>query len=176
MRFLISFKMTSAMACWVGVSSTGCPKTPQVAHGQTGDLGKVLAAYRDGERLLLETLAVAVGTVRGTHIALDVPLHAHRGRLRIPSLQVVDKPLPCRLIIGAEGAGVVLHVDLFAAVTVHEQVKHPLGKVLDGDVQREMIVPCKRAEVHLRDGRGIEVPAADAGLRPRATSWCGRDR
>ena len=122
------------MACWVGVSCTPSRKAANVPHGQIADLGDVLSPHRDGERLLFQALSVTVGAVGRAHIPLDVPLDAHRARLIVPPLQVVDKALPRALVVGMEGARAVFQVDLLAAVAVHEKVEYLLGQVFDGDV------------------------------------------
>ena len=137
-------------------------KGDELPHREIAHFCNVLPAHGDGKRLFFQTFAAAVGAVGSAHIALDIPLDAVRARLIVSSLQVVDEALPHALIGVVEGLGVVFELDRLPLAPIHQKIVDLFGELFDGRIHRKAVAAGERGEIHLRDGRGVEIPPADA--------------
>ena len=137
-------------------------KIVEIVHRHFAQIPNIFPADIDGQRFLFQALSAAGGAGRRAHISFDIVFHAVRGSLGIAALQIDDKAFPRRFITPAERTGMIVQIDLFPAVAVHQHIVNPRGQVFDGHVHGEAVMLRQGGEIHLRLRGGVEIPARNA--------------
>ena len=149
----------------------GRKKVQRAPHGQRARLRDRPVADRDGQALLLEPRAAALGTGRGAHVPLDLFLHVLRIGLPVPALQVGDDAFEHRVVLPQRPPAVVVldpdlpvrsveqHPDELAGQPAHRGVHIDLGAV--GERAQELLVVLARGG---RPGQHRAVQKGEAGV------------
>ena len=114
------------------------------------------------QAFLFQTVAVALGAVDRVHPGGDLLPHPVGGGFAEAALQVVCNALKLGVVGGLDIVGVPHHLDLLALAAVEQDVHNFLGQVLDGGVQRKVVVVGQAVVVHARQAALDIIPAAGA--------------
>ena len=131
-------------------------------HRQLAELADVQTAHQHRQTFLFQAVTVALRALHRIHPGGDLLAHPVGGSLPKAPLKVVGNPLKLGVVGGFDVLGVAHHLDLLALAAVQQDVHNLFGQVLDGGVDREVIVVCKALIVHAGQSALDIVPAAGA--------------
>ena len=136
-------------------------KAVQIVNGHIAQLRDIFAAHIDAERLFLQSFAAAFGAGKLGDIAFDLRFHAFAFGILVAPRERVDETFPLHFIGAVEVIGIVFHIDLFVAVTVHKDIVLFFGQIFDGNVHIDAVMARHGLGVHFVRLLALDVPAAD---------------
>src|SRR3989449_8190231 len=109
-----------------------------VHDGQVHHVADALALEEHGEALEAQPLAAAHGTRLLHHVFLELLAHRVGGRLAIAALDMLQHPLPPRLVLAVPALARVLERERAARRTLQHDLLHRGGQVPPGRVEVEL--------------------------------------